>query len=120
LRDPRLFTNTTELRATPDGLPLAGTDLKRHVAPCNLALSGCKLGLKLAKIAIFERILGLICASKSVRFGHFSKDQTFVFNEIVASLVSKNNLFFFSLAFPFRQAFRLPLMRRLVPTPGSK
>jgi hypothetical protein len=42
--------------------PPAGTDSKRHVAPCNLALSGCKLGLELPKIAILECILGLICA----------------------------------------------------------
>jgi hypothetical protein len=53
-------------------------------------------------------------------FWPFSKDSAFIFNRIVASLVSKNNLFFFSSALPFQQAFRLPLMRRLVRTLGSE
>jgi hypothetical protein len=53
-------------------------------------------------------------------FWPFSKWSTFVFNKMVASLVLKNNLFSFSPSFPFRQAHRFPLMRRLVPAPGSE
>jgi hypothetical protein len=52
-------------------------------------------------------------------FWAFSKDSTFVFNKIVASLESKKQSFFFSPAFPFWRAFRLPLMHRLVRTPSS-
>jgi hypothetical protein len=73
----------------------------------------------LAKIAVLEHVLGLIGACKSVCFGPFAKYSTFIFNKIVASLVSKNNPFSSSFAFPFRQAFRLPRMRRLVRTPDS-
>ena len=44
------------------GFAPAGADLKRHVAPCSLALNRRKSGLEWAKIAILECILGLICA----------------------------------------------------------
>jgi hypothetical protein len=63
--------------------------LKRDVAP-----DGRKQGLELAKNAIFECILGLICACKTVRFGLLSKTPTFVFNKLVASFVSNKQSFF--------------------------
>jgi hypothetical protein len=61
---------------------------------------------------------GRITPCRAVRFGLFAKDRPFVSNELVASVVSKNNPFPSSSAFPFRHAFPLPPTRRLVRTSG--
>jgi hypothetical protein len=57
---------------------------------------------------------------KTSSFWAFSKCSTFIFNKILASLVSKNNLFSFSPAYPFRQTLQLRPARRFVRTPGSE
>ena len=68
----------------------------------------CKWGLELVKIAILACILGPFYPLQTSSFWAFAKDRPFVFNELVASVVSKNNLFPCSPAFPFRHAFHFP------------
>jgi hypothetical protein len=64
--------------------------------------------------------LGANCRLKTSSFLPFSKTWSFIFNKLVASVVSKNNLFPFLLSSLSGRPFDFPPMRRLVPNPSRK
>jgi hypothetical protein len=57
---------------------------------------------------------------KTSSFLPFSKTRSFIFNKMVASVVSKNNLFPFLLSSLSGRPFDFPPMRRLVPNPSRE
>jgi hypothetical protein len=78
------------------------------------------MGYGIGKNRDFSVHFGVNLRLQTSSFWRFAQGWSFVFNELVASVVSKNNLFPCSPAFPFRHASRLPPTRRLIRTPGSE
>ena len=78
------------------------------------------MGSGIGKNGDCEVHLGANWRLKTSSFLPFSKARSFIFNKLVASVVSKNNLFAFLLSSLPGRPFDLPPMRRLVPNPGRE
>jgi hypothetical protein len=64
--------------------------------------------------------LGAKWRLKTSSFLPFPKTRSFIFNKMVASVVSKNNLFPFLLSSLSGRPFDFPTMPRLFPNPGRE
>jgi hypothetical protein len=78
------------------------------------------MGSRIGKNGDFGVHLGAIWRLKTSSFLFFSKTLSFIFNKLVASVVSKNNLFPFLLSSLSGRPFDFPPMRRLVPNPSRE
>jgi hypothetical protein len=78
------------------------------------------MGSRIGKNGGFGVHFGANWRLKTSSFLPFSKTRSFIFNKMVASLVSKNNLFPFLLSFPSGRPFVFPPVRRLVPNPSRE
>ena len=77
-------------------------------------------GSRIGKKRDFGVHLGANWRLKTSSFLRFSKTQSFIFKKLVASVVSKNNLFSFLLSSLSGRPFDFPPMPRLVPNPSRE
>jgi hypothetical protein len=77
------------------------------------------MGFRIGKNRDFGVHLGANLRLKTSSFLPLSKTRSFIFNKMVASLVSKTNPFSFLLSSLSGRPFDFPTMRRLVPNPSS-
>jgi hypothetical protein len=78
------------------------------------------MGSRIGKNSDFGVHLGANWRLKTSSFLPFSKTRSFIFNKMVASVVSKNNLFPFLLSSLSARPFDFPPLPRLVPNPSRE
>ena len=89
--------------------------LETPCSPLQFGPGRAQMRSRIGKNRDFGVHLGANWRLKTSSFLTFSKTRSFIFNKLVASVVSKNNLFAFLLSLLSGRPFDFPTLPRLVP-----